>query len=313
MSMLLPMLVSMSGLNEQDVLKIVRNAPVRYRTYPIPKRGGGERIISQPALELKILQRILATEFLSKYPVHVSAMAYRKNTSIYANAAAHAQNGPILKFDFADFFPSITAGDWRFFCSKNELFEDQTDLWISTNVFFQRQRSAFRLAIGAPSSPILSNVLMYDFDVRISRLVEEDYVTYTRYADDLTFSAKRTGYLTGVEKALRTTVREIKSPTLRINESKTVLATTKYKRVVTGLVLTNEGTVSIGQDKKREIRATIHHASLGRLSLKQRATLSGMLAFINDVEPAFLNRLIEKYGIDLINWIKSAPRHEKLD
>src|SRR4051794_3337072 len=124
MSRLLPILVAGTGLGEHDVLAIVRNAPIRYKTYPIRKRNGGERLISQPARELKALQRVLAESFLSQLPVHRAATAYRPGVSIRDNAAAHVLNGPILKFDFKEFFPSITSHDWRIYSQKNSLFED---------------------------------------------------------------------------------------------------------------------------------------------------------------------------------------------
>jgi RNA-directed DNA polymerase len=305
-SKLLPLLVSETGLSEHDVLKIIRNAPKRYKTYPIAKRSGGERIISQPARELKALQRILVEKVLPDLPVHPSATAYRKGMSIRVNAAVHAGRGPILKFDFKDFFPSITARDWRIYCEKKSLFTDALDMLITTNVFFYKtyNRSSLRLAIGAPSSPTLSNILMNDFDTRISDLVYEDKVKYTRYADDMTFSAKRTGFLTIVEKALRKTIREIKSPSLTINEAKTVLATRKYKRFVTGLVLTNDGDVSVGQERKRKIRAALHNEFYGRLEPSQRTELAGLLAFVYDVEPQFFARLEQKYGQGLIRRLR---------
>ncbi len=288
MSKLLPLLVSETGLSEYDILKIVRNAPRRYKTYPIAKRGGGERIISQPARELKVLQRILVEKILSGLPVHPAATAYRKGTSIRANAGVHAGTGPI-KFDFKDFFPSITARDWRVYCEQKSLFEDELDLSITTSIFFQKRddSSSLRLAIGAPSSPALSNVLMNDFDTRIADLVRMDEVRYTV-----------------VEKSLRKAIREIKSPSLTINEAKTVLATIKYKRFVTGLVLTNDGKVSIGQERKRKIRAALHSDFYGRLQLAQRKELAGLLAFVSDVEPQFLERLEKKYGRDLIRRLR---------
>ena len=116
MSMLLRLLVSETGLSEIDVLRIVRNAPIRYKTYLIPKRGDGFRSISQPARELKALQRVLLQEVLAKLPVHPSATAYREGKSIRDNALAHVGGGPIMKFDFKDFFPSIKARDWRLYC-----------------------------------------------------------------------------------------------------------------------------------------------------------------------------------------------------
>ena len=313
MSRLLPLLVSETGLSEYDIMKIVRNAPKRYKTYPIGKRNGGERIISQPARELKALQRILVDKVLSGLPVHPAATAYRKGTSIRVNAAVHAGNGPILKFDFKDFFPSIVARDWRVYCEKKALFADAVDVWISTNIFFRKAGShpSLRLAIGAPSSPSLSNILMNEFDAKIVELVSQDRVKYTRYADDMTFSAARTGFLTIVEKALRKTIKEIKSPALTINSEKTVLATRKYKRFVTGLVLTNDGEVSIGQDRKRKIRAALHNERYGRLEPLQRTELAGLLAFVYDVEPEFFARLEQKYGQGLIRRLR-AERDERL-
>jgi hypothetical protein len=99
---------------------------------------------------------------------------------------------------------------------------------------------------------------------------------------------------------------EVKSPSLKINETKTILATRKYKRQVTGLILANEGKVSIGRYRKRRIRAALHYYMHGRLDDDAQARLSGMLAFVNNAEPEFLSRLRVKYGDDLIRQLKSA-------
>jgi RNA-directed DNA polymerase len=308
MSELMDLLTAGTGLSDHDVMKIVSNAPVRYKTYVIPKRSGGERLISQPARELKALQRILTSEVLSKLTVHPAATAYRPGISIRDNAAAHAANGPIMKFDFKDFFPSIVSKDWAAYCQQKNVFEDPRDIWISTNILYHRRRGGgkLNLAIGAPSSPCLSNILMNDFDAKLSDLVAADRITYTRYADDLTFSAKRTGFLTRVERSLRQAIKESASPTLTLNESKTVLATKKYKRFVTGLILTNDNKVSLGHDRKRKIRATLHHYLLGRLEVTEQVQLAGMLAFANGVEPDFLARLQAKYGAAVFQQLKSV-------
>ncbi len=182
------------------------------------------------------------------------------------------------------------------------VFNDKEDIDISTRILFHQSKagSMLRLAIGAPSSPPLSNVLMFNFDSKMSELVSRDHVTYTRYADDLTFSAKRTGFLNGVERTLRQLIREMRSPSLKINEAKTVLATRKHKRLVTGLVLTNDGEVSIGYERKRALRAALHHAELGRLDRAQKLRLRGLLAFVQAVEPTFFDRLVDRYGSTLI-------------
>lgn len=306
MSVILPILQAATGLSERDLRAIIANAPSRYKNYSIPKRNGGLRMISQPAKEVKSLQRALSDSVLSALPVHSSAMAYRPGLSIFHNAARHARNGPILKFDFVDFFPSIKATDWVAYCKRNSLFHDEEDILISTRILFRRARRGhiLRLAIGAPSSPHLSNVLMHDFDKQICDRVLGDKVTYTRYADDLTFSAKRTGYFKDVEYHLRAVIREIRSPSLRLNAKKTVSATMKYRRIVTGLVLANDHTVSLGHERKRRISSAVNHARYGKLSREEIVKLAGTLAFVSDIEPTFLDRLKRKYGDELINEIK---------
>lgn len=308
MSELINLLTTQTGLSKLNVTQIISNAPNRYKTYRIPKRRGGSRIISQPARELKSLQRILLAEILSKLPVHRSATAYRPGVSIKQNAEFHAENGPIMKFDFEDFFPSIVAKDWVIYCRQKNVFADPNDIEISTNLLFHRQRNgrALKLAIGAPSSPCLSNVLMYEFDEKLCERVGKDKVTYSRYADDLTFSAKRTGFLTRVEHMLRQTIRESANPRLKLNESKTVVATRKYKRFVTGLILTNDNKISLGHNRKRQIQAAVHHYLLGKMEVKEQLRLAGLLAFANDVEPDFLIRLKVKYGIDAFQRLKSV-------
>jgi retron-type reverse transcriptase len=307
MSKVISLLVRASGMSEFDIRQIISTAPSRYKTYTIPKRSGGERVIAQPAREVKFLQRILINEILSNLPVHRAAMAYCEGKSIKDNAAAHVKNSSILKFDFSDFFPSIVSEDWHTYCQDNNVFKDIDDIELSSKILFHKKKhgSVLRLAIGAPSSPLLSNIIMFKFDQLVTEAVSRDKVSYTRYADDLTFSAKRAGNLKNVDRQLRNIIKEILSPRLRVNEEKTVFSTKKYRRVVTGLVLTDDGEVSLGRDRKRLIRSMIHHYALGHLNKDQIEHLAGMLSFVNDVEPMFVKRLTDKYGHAIIFDLKS--------
>ena len=309
MSDLISKLIAGTGLSERDVLKIISNAPRRYKEYTIPKRTGGVRHIAQPARELKALQRVLQSEYLDILPVHPSAMAYRIGRSIRDNALAHVENGPIMKFDFKDFFPSIRVRDWEAYCSDRGLFSDHYERFQASQIMFYKPKGSghLRLAIGAPTSPHLSNLLMFEFDALITEEVQKNYVTYTRYADDLTFSAKRTGYLTGVQSAVQKAIRQVRWPRLILNDEKTVLATTKFHRQVTGLILSNDKKVSLGRDRKRKISAAVHHAKFGKLDQKMAANLAGLLAFAHAVEPEFVSRLEKKYGREILDWLKKVP------
>lgn len=307
MTELVRKLAAETGLSLNDVRIIMISAPVRYKVYFIPKRNGEKREIAQPAREVKLLQRALMRTLLIRLPIHNCATAYRKGLSIADNAGPHAGIGrPLLKMDFRDFFPSIRQYDWRAYCCELPDFLDEEDIRLTSNLLFRRDKgsSSMRLAIGAPSSPMLSNILLYEFDDKVSSAIAKDKVVYTRYADDLTFSAPRTGYLTGVMKTVADIIRKMKRPRLEINSEKTVYATSKFHRSVTGLVLSNDGRVTIGREKKRQIHAAVHHATQQRLSQDDLQTLAGLLAHVNSVEPAFILSLRNKYGDAVIEAIQ---------
>ncbi len=298
-------------MSDFDLRSIISNSPDRYKVYYIEKRRGGRREIAQPARELKVLQRALNDSVLSKLPVHTAAMAYRPGVSLRQNALAHSHNGPILKFDFQDFFPSLRAEDWQNYCRLHGVFKDEEDIELSSKIMFKRKNrrsSTLRLAIGAPSSPALSNILLFDFDEALEKYCSSQKIVYTRYADDLTFSATRTGFLNGVEKFLVKFLKATESPRLKLNSDKTVLATKKYKRMITGLIITNDCKVSLGQLRKRSMRAGVHRWLLGNLSDAEARRLAGHLSFAEDIEPEFVARLVTKYGAQAISEIKATSR-----
>jgi RNA-directed DNA polymerase len=299
-------LSQITGLRPNDIRGIINQAPVSYKRYLIAKRTGGMRIIAQPAREVKKLQRLLVNR-LGGLPIHSAATAYVEKLSIRDNAMPHAGDGPIMKFDFSDFFTSIKDRDWKFYCLANNVFVEEEDVELSAKLFFTKVpgTTIHRLAIGAPSSPWLSNVLMFDFDRLITDGVKNDKVVYTRYADDLTFSAPRTGFLNVVPRVLQETLSRMEYPKLKINADKTVVATSKYRRVVTGLVLSNDGRITIGRDKKRLIRSALHRASCGELSGEEAGKLAGYLAYVKSVEPEYFAAVLDRYGVDIISKLAS--------
>ncbi len=305
MTELMKLLISESGLSEYSVRRIAASAPDAYKEYYIPKRNGGFRRIAQPAKEVKVLQRALVDRLLSDLPIHDAAIAYRKGISIRDNALVHAGTTQILKMDFENFFPSILDSDWRKFCEANSILDSNEDLHLSTQILFHRPRGSrkLRLAIGAPSSPMLSNLLMFDFDRKITELLRPDNVTYSRYADDLTFSAPRTGYLTSVKKAVREALNSLLYPKLSINHAKTTYVTTKYSRRVTGLTLANDGRVTIGRHRKRLIRAGIHNFLVGTHEAEDLRWLAGMISFVKSAEPEFYENLIAEVGFEQLKEI----------
>lgn len=108
-----------TGMTLAEVVRIASIGPKRYKVYQIAKRSGGMRTICHPSRELKSLQYVFLREILCILPVHEAATAYKHGSSIKANAAAHISSRVILKFDFENFFPSITVEDWAEFTKRS--------------------------------------------------------------------------------------------------------------------------------------------------------------------------------------------------
>jgi RNA-directed DNA polymerase len=306
MSRLIELFVAETGMDRHDILRIIRTAPDRYKVFEIAKRSGGMREIAQPARELKQLQRVIVQSLLSRLPIHSAATAYRKGLSLLDNALPHAGAGPILKMDFENFFPSIRSEDWLLYCAENGVL-DEADRRISAQVLFRRAKGqhVLRLSVGAPSSPLLSNVLMVGFDSAIQEEAVRRGIAYTRYADDLTFSGQRAGMLKDMIKEVGKITRRIDRPKLFINEKKTTFVTAAVQRKVTGVVLANNGKVGIGKEHRRLISVQVHHAIQGKIKGEDLRVLAGDLAFVNSIEPGYMEKLILKYGIENITAIKS--------
>lgn len=90
-----------------ELALIVRSANHRYKSYTIPKKTGGVRLIQHPARELKFLQRWIVEKIFSRVPIHAAETAYQRGSKISTNAEMHKNSRYFLKMDFEDFFPSI--------------------------------------------------------------------------------------------------------------------------------------------------------------------------------------------------------------
>jgi RNA-directed DNA polymerase len=316
MSNLLERLASEFLLPMDDLVYLIRSAPYRYKVYEIAKKAPGKkRTIAQPARELKPLQYWVMENVLSAFPIHPAATAYCKGKNIADNALPHASHRYLCKLDFKNFFPSIKSTDFEGFLHANPLGriwnEEEVD-YLSRILFWRKKRGGdLRLSIGAPSSPLLSNILLYNFDIETADLCANRRITYTRYADDLTFSTNEPQALFEMDRQIPKICTRLGSPRLILNRSKTVHASKKGARRVTGLILTNDGLVSIGRDKKRQISAGFHRYTRGILNTEETNELAGMIAYIKSVEPAFLVRLAEKYGTPALSRLLSNNRLDR--
>lgn len=294
------------GISESQLNRLLSRAPRTYKVYTIPKKTGGKRTIAQPAKETKYIQYWLIDNIFKKLPIHRCAKAYKPGASIRKNAFAHSKRKYLTKFDFKEFFTSIKESDLQkhFACYLDKIYSsDEINIITRISCIQYRPSSPLCLSIGAPSSPILSNTLLYEFDKKVSEWCRENKVIYTRYADDLTFSTNVRGMSNLIESNIRIIVKELDYPSLRFNRKKTVHLSMKHQRRITGLVITNDKKVSIGRDKKREISALIHRYSIDLLNEDQTLRLQGLLGFAKDAENQFIFSMKSKYGSELVEEI----------
>ena len=301
-------IVEALSIPQNDVLRIAKTAPHRYKVYSVDKRSGtGKRTIAQPSRELKAIQKCLIHEVLCDLPVHSAATAYSKGDSIRNNASQHVTNNYLLKMDFSDFFPSIKPRDLiQHIMAHSEQNFDRNDLDLILRILFwspKRSRDLV-LSIGAPSSPFISNSIMYNFDILLSDECAKQGIIYTRYADDIALSCNKQNILADMRNYIIHTAESIKYPRLQINHKKTVFTSKKHHRAVTGIVLSSQGTLSLGRERKRLIRSMINKFKNNTLMENDCSRLHGLLAFALDVEPSFYDRMTKKYGNDTLDSIR---------
>ena len=153
-----------------------------YRCYEIKKRSGTRRAISEPSGRLKQFQRRLCKHYLNDLPLHFSTHAFRPHHSIKTHARTHAARELVLTCDVKDFFTQTRSSRVR------EFFRGEG--WSGEPLRAIVRLTCFRggLPQGAPTSPVISNLVNYQLDERLAELATLQNARYSRYCDDLAFS-----------------------------------------------------------------------------------------------------------------------------
>lgn len=233
-------------LDSTYVSSVVRRSKFYYRDYYIDKRDGGKRKISQPSPELKTLQYWVVNNILTRFSISNSAYAYQKGSSIKKHAQFHQNSKHIFHTDICKFFQSITYEHlYSILMSKPEVFKE---LNIDLDSIETIRDICFRensLCIGTVSSPIISNIIMFGFDVKMQEYCKKNHLKYSRYADDIYLSSNSYIDVTHVDFLSSTLIDFC----FKINKNKTYFSSPKYCRKVTGLVIATDSSITIGRKK----------------------------------------------------------------
>lgn len=233
------------GQDYDDVQKVIYPLPA-YRGFLIKKRSGGTRLIEEPRAPVKQLQ-LKALQFFADFaPTERPCVhGFVKDRSIVTNAEAHWKRRPtfLLNIDLKDFFPSIT------FFRVRGLFQAAPfsfSFEVAT-VFAHLCTHMGKLPQGAPTSPYISNLICRSMDRELMALAKRHRCTYTRYADDITFSfsvrnaANLPGSVCSFDGGALTLGEElraiIKTHSFELNDAKTRISSKHSRQEVTGITI----------------------------------------------------------------------------
>lgn len=263
-----PTLLAYLGMSPKELTKSWWGRARMYEHFQIAKGPSKIRLISAPDRRLKMLQQKLALLLDQLYVVRNPVHGFVSERSVKSNAEAHGRRRFLVNLDLQDFFPSIT---------EKRVIGLLTSLKVDLRVAEIVARICCldnHLPQGAPTSPVLSNMICYRLDTELLRVARDARAIYTRYADDISLSSFQppAPLFEGTLPEAGRFAPELLTPALRaaieqngftINPDKAHYADRNSRRIVTGVKI-NAG-LNVDRRYVRRIRAILH--SIEKLGL----------------------------------------------
>ncbi|MDY3760482.1 MAG: reverse transcriptase domain-containing protein [Eubacteriales bacterium] len=272
------------GFSAKTLYGLSNSLEKHYHTVYLPKSDGSKRKLSVPDLILKLVQKSIADNILIQYPISKYAKAYKPGSSIQKNARPHVGKKKILKLDIEGFFDHILYSRVKDTVFYEEKYSESIRILLTMLCYYNDS-----LPQGAPTSPAITNIIMYDFDETVGAFCNEKNIAYTRYCDDMTFSGCFD------EREIISFVKgELRKLGLFLKNRKTAVISASKRQVVTGIVVNEK--MNVTKDYKKTIRQEIYYIKkfgldehLKRLGIsdKQQYVLSlkGRIAFVLQTIP----------------------------
>ena len=235
------------GISAKTLYAVSNNLSRHYRKAKLPKKSGGFRNLSIPDAILKAVQRRIADVLLVHMPVSGYAKAYRFGSSTLHNASPHVGKQVVLKLDILHFFESIRYSTVKDKVFPKEIYAEPLRILLAMLCYHKEA-----LPQGAPSSPAITNILLYEFDELIGRWCRSRGIAYTRYCDDMTFSGDFEP--TDVIGFVRLQLKEMG---FLLNEQKTQIQRSGRQQTVTGLIVNERP--GVPSDYRRKLRQELYY------------------------------------------------------
>ena len=235
------------GISAKTLYAVSNNLSKHYRKAKLPKKSGGFRNLSVPDEVLKSIQKQIAEVLLIHSPTSRYAKAYRFGSSTLRNAKHHVGKQVVLKLDILHFFDSIRYSTVKDKVFPEEIYAEPLRILLTMLRYYKDA-----LPQGAPSSPTITNIILYEFDEQMGQWCRDRGIAYTRYCDDMTFSgdfepSEVIGYVR----------LELKKMGFLLNEQKTRIQRPGQQQTVTGIVVNEK--LSIPADYRRKLRQKLYY------------------------------------------------------
>ncbi|MFD2673073.1 retron Ec67 family RNA-directed DNA polymerase/endonuclease [Marinicrinis sediminis] len=275
--------------NKLSYILYIKGTNKLYTSFEINKKNGGTRKINAPSEDLKDIQKKLAEALYNHKKKKKRGSrdkishAFEIDKGIITNAENHRNKRFIFNIDLDNFFDSFHFGRVRGYFHKNDHFS--LPIEVATAI---AQISCYegKLPQGAPSSPIITNLICEILDHRILKIAKQYKLDYTRYADDLTFSTNDKNFLKSQSELYNMVSEEINRAGFKINDKKTRLQFRDSQQIVTGLVVNKK--IHVNSVYYKETRAMAHHLyKYGEFKINDKPAnlnqLEGRFSFINQL------------------------------
>jgi RNA-directed DNA polymerase len=324
-------LSELSGVEYGYLRRIVSRSAMRsqYRVFSLKKNVPGRtrhRLICVPKENLKTVQDWIVRNILVHTKAHRASYAYHPKSRPEFAARAHCNCDYLLKVDIEDFFHRVSEGRvFRIFAdlgfSELVSFElarlttitalgTESPEWIAEARWpaipaYQSQYEGF-LPQGSSTSPMLSNLAMLGLDAKLQEMAARENISYTRYADDLTFSSRKPHDFASMKRFKKKVLAELNSAGFKPNLRKTSIRGPGARRIVLGM-LVDGPKPRLTKEFKDNLRQHLHyllsadfgpakHAKANKTSISGIFHMvRGLIGWATRVEPSYGAKYLREF------------------
>jgi RNA-directed DNA polymerase len=286
-----------SGFTVKEINTLISNRPNEYREVHIKKKSKGSRVLEIPSITLKKLQSWILKQVLDATTISDNAKAFKTGLSILDNAQPHVRQECVYTIDIKDFFGSISSRRVHLIFRKLGYTKEMASMFTKICTYKNH------LPQGSPTSPYLANLACKNLDYEMNKFLNGKMVSYTRYADDLTFSGNK-----GIVSFSDRIKSIVKKQGFLLNDAKTRVRYSNQRQMVTGLIVNQK--LAVPKETIKKLRQEIYYCKkygvIGHMRVEQISRsgfiehLYGKAYFIKMVTPELGRELLSQ--LSEIHW-----------